>query len=422
MTTDSLADAGDAGMAREAGAARDAGAVRGRHPAREALRRVAGRVRDGDLGPLPVILGLVLIAVYFQTRNPNFLTARNLSNLILQTAVLGTLAIGLVMVLLVGEIDLSVAAVSGFCAGVLAQLLAHGWGTVPAIVVAIGTGLLIGAVQGALVVFGHMPSFVVTLTGLLVWQGLLLALIGDAGEVRIRDAFVKDIASSYLTPGFAWTLGVLLVAGVAAASLAGRAEARRLGLPGQPLPSLAGRALLVAGSAAATIAVLDAYFGVPWLLVALVALALLLGGVLGQTVWGQHIYAVGGNREAARRAGVNVRGTALTVFTIAGGVSALAGIFDASRQFAVSNAAGGGTLGLNAIAAVVIGGISLFGGRGKAYMALLGALVVGSVSNGLDLLGESAAVKNVATGVILLAAVAIDALSRRRRQLAGRSA
>ena len=390
--------------------------------ARQALRRLAGRVRDGDLGPLPVILGLIVIAGYFQARNANFLTARNMSNLILQTAVLGTLAIGLVMVLLIGEIDLSVAAVSGFCAGVLAQLLAHGWGTVPAIAAAVGTGLVIGAVQGALVVFGHMPSFVVTLTGLLVWQGLLLALIGDAGEVRIRDPFVKDIASSYLTPGFAWTLGIVLVAGVAAASVAARAEARRLGLPGQPLPALAARTLLVGAAAVATIVILDAYFGVPWLLVALVALVLLLGGVLGQTVWGQHIYAVGGNREAARRAGINVRGTALTVFTVAGGVSALAGIFDASRQFAVSNAAGGGTLGLNAIAAVVIGGISLFGGRGRAYMALLGALVVGSVGNGLDLLGESAAVKNTATGVILLAAVAIDALSRRRRQVAGRAA
>ena len=410
MSTNSVAGPAEAGMTRPAPSAR------------QALRRLAGRVRDGDLGPLPVILGLIVIASYFQARNANFLTARNMSNLILQTAVLGTLAIGLVMVLLIGEIDLSVAAVSGFSAGVLAQLLAHGWGTAPAVAAAVGTGLVIGAVQGALVVFGHMPSFVVTLTGLLVWQGLLLALIGDAGEVRIRDPFVKDIASSYLTPGFAWTLGIVLVAGAAAASLAARAEARRLGLPGQPVPALAARTLLVAAAAVATIVILDAYFGVPWLLVALVALVLLLGGVLGQTVWGQHIYAVGGNREAARRAGINVRGTALTVFTVAGGVSALAGIFDASRQFAVSNAAGGGTLGLNAIASVVIGGVSLFGGRGKAYMALLGALVVGSVGNGLDLLGESAAVKNTATGVILLAAVAIDALSRRRRQLAGRAA
>jgi D-xylose transport system permease protein len=410
MSTQSVAGPAEAGMQGPAPSAR------------QALRRLAGRVRDGDLGPLPVILGLIVIAGYFQARNANFLTARNMSNLILQTAVLGTLAIGLVMVLLIGEIDLSVAAVSGFCAGVLAQLLAHGWGTVPAIAAAVGTGLAIGALQGALVVFGHMPSFVVTLTGLLVWQGLLLALIGDAGEVRIRDPFVKDIASSYLTPGFAWTLGIVLVAGVAAASFAARAEARRLGLPGQPLPALAARTLLVGAATVATIVVLDAYFGVPWLLVALVALVLLLGAVLGQTVWGQHIYAAGGNREAARRAGINVRGTALTVFTVAGGVSALAGIFDASRQFAVSNAAGGGSLGLNAIAAVVIGGISLFGGRGKAYMALLGALVVGSVGNGLDLLGESAAVKNTATGVILLAAVAIDALSRRRRQVAGRAA
>ena len=170
-----------------------------------------------------------------------------------------------------------------------------------------------------------------------------------------------------------------------------------------------------------TISVLDSYFGVPWILVVLVLLVVGLSSVLSLTAWGQHAYAIGGNREAARRAGIGVRGSVLTVFAVAATVSALAGIIDASRQFAVSNAAGGGNLGLNAIAAVVIGGTSLFGGRGKAYTALLGALVVGSVSNGLDLLGESAAVKNTTTGIILLAAVAIDSLSRRRRQLAGRA-
>jgi D-xylose transport system permease protein len=369
---------------------------------------------------LPVVVGLVVIWGYFQARDSSFLTPRNLSNLILQIAVLGTLALALVLVLIIGEIDLSVAAISGLCAGLLAQALAAGWPTWAAIVLAVVAGIGIGLLQGALVVFLHMPSFVVTLTGLLVWQGLLLGLIGDAGEVRIQDPFVKAIASSYLTAGFAWFLAAVLVAGVLAAGLAARREARGLGLPGQGLAPVLARTTGVAAAAAVTIVVLESYFGVPWILVLLVALVLVLGAVLGQTAWGQHAYAIGGNREAARRAGIGVRGSVLTVFTVAAAVSALAGILDASRQFAVSNAAGGGTLGLNAIAAVVIGGTSLFGGRGKAYTALLGALVVGSVANGLDLLGQSAAVKNVATGVILLAAVAIDALSRRRRQASGR--
>ncbi|MHA3701180.1 sugar ABC transporter permease [Jatrophihabitans sp. YIM 134969] len=380
------------------------------------------RVKDGDLGPLPVVIGLAVIWIYFQTRNDNFLTARNLNNLFLQIAVLGTLAVGLVAVLVIGEIDLSVAAVSGFCAGVLAQLLAHGWSTGPAILVALGTGLLIGLAQGVLIIFVHMPSFVVTLTGLLVWQGLLLGLIGDAGEIRIADPFVKSIASSYLTTGFAWTLGGLLIAAVAVTGLLARRSERRLGLTPKPWFHLAARVAIVAAAVAVVITVLDRYFGVPWVLVLLVGLVVALGIVLNQTAWGQHLYAVGGNREAARRAGIGVRGSVLAVFAAAATISALAGILDASRQFAVSNAAGGGNLGLNAIAAVVIGGTSLFGGRGKAYTALLGALVVGSVANGLDLLGESAAVKNTTTGIILLAAVAVDSLSRRRRQVTGRAA
>lgn len=394
--------------------------LRGRATWGVALRRGLRRLTDGDIGPLPVILGLVAIAIYFQVRNENFLTARNLSNLILQIGVLGTLAVGMVLVLIMAEIDLSVAAVSGFCAGVLAQLLAAGMPSAVALPVAILTGVLIGLLQGMLVVFLHMPSFVVTLAGLLVWQGALLGLMGDAGEVRISDPFIKSIASSYLTPASAWALGAVLVVTVASQGLVTRRSQRRVGLTPAPLTKLALQTAIVAGATVATILVLNSYFGVPWLAVILVVLVLALAFVLNRTAWGQHAFAIGGNREAARRAGIGVRGSIVTVFVIAAAVAAIAGVLDASRQFAVSNAAGGGNLELNAIAAVVIGGTSLFGGRGKAYHALLGALVVGAISNGLDLLGESASVKNVTTGVILLAAVAIDALSRRRRQITGR--
>ncbi|MCG2801747.1 MAG: ABC transporter permease [Cellulomonas sp.] len=373
-----------------------------------------------DTGSLTVVVGLVIVWVVFQTLNANFLSARNLSNLVLQIAVLGTLAIGMVIVLVLGEIDLSVGAIAGVSAAVMALAVSdRGWGPAAGIALALVVGALIGLVHGAIITAFGIPSFIVTLAGLLVWQGVQLALVGDGGEIPIRDPFIRGIASTYVPVSTGWLIvGAALIA-MALVRLAVRRRRVRLGLVVPPVASelvtLAVTVVVVVG----VVAVLDSYFGIPWVLVFLVALMAVCTLVMRQTRLGRHLYAIGGNSEAARRSGIRVRGATVAVFVIISAIAAAAGIIEASRQFSASNALGGGTLQLNAIAAAVIGGTSLFGGRGRIYHALLGALVVGSVQNGLDLLGQPAAIKNVATGVILIIAVIVDALGRRRRLARG---
>ncbi|HEY0190714.1 MAG TPA: hypothetical protein VGC42_06285 [Kofleriaceae bacterium] len=367
-----------------------------------------------------MLLGLVVVWVFFQSLNDNFLSARNLSNLLLQIAVLGTLAVGMVMVLILGEIDLSVGAIAGVSAAALALLITdHGWPAWAAILVALVLGAAIGVVHGTIITAAGIPSFIITLAGLLVWQGVQLWLVGDGGQIPIRDPAIRSIASSYLVPAAGWVLAVLVVAGFAGVRLVRRTRRTRNGLA---VPPPATEALSVAVVAVVVLAitwVLNSYFGIPWVFVLLLGLVVAGGVLMTGTTFGRHVIAIGGNREAARRAGIPVRRTVVLVFALISAISALAGIFEASRQFSASNALGGGTLQLDAIAAAVIGGTSLFGGRGRIYQAVLGALVVGSVQNGLDLLGEPAAVKNIATGVILVVAVVLDALGRRRRLARG---
>ncbi|WP_263729400.1 sugar ABC transporter permease [Cellulomonas sp. SG140] len=379
---------------------------------------VPGAVRRAAhlTGPVLVLTGMAVVWVVFQLLNPHFLTARNLSNLVLQIGVLGTLSIGMVMVLVLGEIDLSVGAIAGVSAGVLALTMrdAHLPG-LAAIGLALLIGCLIGLIHGTVVTTFGIPSFIVTLAGLLVWQGVQLLVVGAGGEIAIRDPLVKAIASTYLAPGWGWALAAAGIL-VAVATLAGNRRRRRgYGLAVAPVRSTVTTVLVVAVVALGGAALLNSYFGVPWMLVILVVLLAAGTVLMRQTTFGQHVYAIGGNREAARRSGIAVRRTTVVVFVIVSGLAALAGVLEASRQFSASSALGGGTLQLNAIAAAVIGGTSLFGGRGRVYQALLGALVVGSVQNGLDLLGQPAAIKNISTGVILVIAVVVDAIGRRRR-------
>jgi D-xylose transport system permease protein len=382
------------------------------------LRAVWSRTAASGTGT--VLIGLVVVWIFFQSLNGNFLSARNLSNLLLQTAVLGTLAVGMVMVLILGEIDLSVGAIAGVSAALLALLITdHGWPAWAAIVIALLLGAAIGLAHGLIIVAAGIPSFIVTLAGLLVWQGVQLWLVGDGGEIPIGDQTIRSIASSYLVPAFGWVLAVLVIAGFAALRLVRRTRLIKNGLPAA---SPSSEVIAVAAVAVVVLAVtwvLNSYFGIPWVFVLLLALVAACGVLITGTTFGRHVVAIGGNREAARRAGIPVRRTVLLVFALISAIAALAGIIEASRQFSASNALGGGTLQLNAIAAAVIGGTSLFGGRGRVYHAILGALVVGSVQNGLDLLGEPAAVKNIATGVILVVAVVLDALGRRRRLARG---
>ncbi|MCU1411819.1 MAG: inner-rane translocator [Rhodoglobus sp.] len=363
-----------------------------------------------------VVIGLAIVWIVFQLLNDNYLSARNLSNLLLQIAVLGTLAIGMVMVLVLGEIDLSVGAIAGVSAATLAILItqqgAPAW---VAILAALAVGAAIGLLHGTIITAFGIPSFILTLAGLLVWQGVQLAAVGDGGQIPIRDEFVRAIASTYVTPAFGWVLAALVVLGAAAVRVVTRRRRIRNGLD---VPPVSNEVVAVAATAVfvgVVTWVLNSYFGIPWVFVLVLALMLGCTVLLGGTSFGRHMYAIGGNREAARRAGIRVKRTTIIVFVLISAIAALAGIIEASRQFSASNALGGGTLQLNAIAAAVIGGTSLFGGRGRIYHALLGALVVGSVQNGLDLLGQPAAIKNIATGVILVIAVVVDALGRRRR-------
>jgi D-xylose transport system permease protein len=374
------------------------------------------RLRHGNAGALSILAALLLIAVLFQALNPNFLTPRNLSNLVLQIGVVGTLGTGVVLALLLGEIDLSLGAVAGVAAAVLGVLAGRfGWLGFPAILVALLAGAAMGCLQGAIVALIGVPSFIATMAGLLAWQGLQLILLGSTGEILIRDPLVRSLASGYLTPLQGVGAALLVFALVSGTTWRRQVLRRRAGLDSSPLQrTLFELAIWAVGLAVAVIAC-NSYFGVPYILLILSAVVAVLMWFTERTVMGRHIYAIGGNAEAARRSGIPIAQVRIGVFALIGVLAGLGGILSASRQFAVSIGTGGGTLLLDAIAAAVIGGTSLFGGRGRIYHALIGALVIGSVANGLDLLGEPSSIKNIATGIILVIAVGIDALSRNRR-------
>jgi D-xylose transport system permease protein len=386
------------------------------------LEGVWRRVSQGEIGSLPVVAALILIAIVFQSLNPNFLTPRNLTNLVLQIAAMGTISVGVVLVLLLGEIDLSVGAVSGLCAAVMAVLNVKA-GLPGALAVGVGilAGAGIGLLQGVWITRFRVPSFVVTLAGLLGWQGLLLWVLGDTGTVNLTDPAITNLAGIFLGPRLGWLVGLGAVA-VFLASLS-RARGRRVaaGLGVGTTGALVARIVLVGGGILLAIAVLDAGRGVPLAMLILLGFVVAFDSVTTRTRWGRHVFAVGGNAEAARRAGIAVDRVRVLVFTLSAILAACGGILAASRLLAVNQSSGSGDVVLNAIAAAVIGGTSLFGGRGTIWSALLGALVIGSISNGMDLLALASSVKFMITGGVLLAAVTIDAVSRRGRQAAGRA-
>jgi len=386
------------------------------------LEGVWRRVSQGEIGSLPVVAALILIAIVFQSLNPNFLTPRNLTNLVLQIAAMGTISVGVVLVLLLGEIDLSVGAVSGLCAAVMAVLNVKA-GLPGALAVGVGilAGAGIGLLQGVWITRFRVPSFVVTLAGLLGWQGLLLWVLGDTGTVNLTDPAITNLAGIFLGPRLGWLVGLGAVA-VFLASLS-RARGRRVaaGLGVGTTGALVARIVLVGGGILLALAVLDAGRGVPLAMLILLGFVVAFDSVTTRTRWGRHVFAVGGNAEAARRAGIAVDRVRVLVFTLSATLAACGGILAASRLLAVNQSSGSGDVVLNAIAAAVIGGTSLFGGRGTIWSALLGALVIGSISNGMDLLALASSVKFMITGGVLLAAVTIDAVSRRGRQAAGRA-
>jgi D-xylose transport system permease protein len=381
-------------------------------------------VKSGELGSLPIVVGLIIIAIVFQTQNDRFLTASNFVNLIVQTAPYAVIAMGVTFVLLLGEIDLSIGFVSGVGGVVVALLLApdgNQMGTIPAFIICLLAGLGIGLLHGVIITKVGVPSFVVTLAGLLAWNGVVLLLIGSRGTVIIQNDFVIGFANDFLPDVTAWIVlaaGLALYAGLQLNSFRTR---RAAGLPTEPMSLIALRIAGLAAAGIAVVAVANQDRGIPYVFIVITALYILWTYVLNRTRFGRHIYAVGGNAEAARRAGINVDNVRIACFAICSLMAALGGIILASRLRSIDTNSGGGDLLLNSIAAAVIGGTSLFGGRGHIKSAVLGALVIASITNGLGLLGLSAGTRFVITGLVLLAAVSVDSLTRRGRASAGRA-
>jgi D-xylose transport system permease protein len=384
---------------------------------RETIRRIV----QGDLASLRVVIGLALIWIIFQSQNDRFLSSENLTNLGLQITAVGLISVGIVYVLLLGEIDLSVGAVSGLAAAVMAVLnVKHGWDPYLAILAAVLVGCGIGLLQGFLFSRFGVPSFVVTLAGLLAWQGALLEVLGSTGSLNINDPKITGLANTFYSDAVGWIFAALAIAAFGAVLAIGYKRRRDAGLAAENPTSLIVRFVLVAVVVIATILVFNSDRGLPLAVLILIGFVGGMEYVVKMTRFGRHVYAVGGNAEAARRAGISVNGVRIAVFSIAGTMAAIGGIMAASRLLAVNQNSGGNELLLLAIAGPVIAGTSLFGGRGSVWTALLGALVIGSISNGMDLLALSSAVKFMVTGGVLLLAVLVDAVARQQRQTSGR--
>jgi D-xylose transport system permease protein len=387
-----------------------------------ARQRVAA-LREGELGSLPIVLGIIVIAIYFQARNSNFLTAGNFVNLIAQMAAIMIIGTGIVFVLLLGEIDLSVGYVSGMGGVIAALLLEPGKGvpTSVALALALGTGIAIGLLQGFFVARVGVPSFVVTLAGLLGWNGVLLQIIGSSGTIVIQSSLINGIANEYMSAALSWIMAIALVAAYTFQGLSNVYRRRQAGLPNDPMVFVIGRIVILAIAAIAVVVIADSDRGLPYVTLIMVGSYVIWTFVAERTRFGRHIYAVGGNAEAARRAGINVANIKIVVFAISGFMAALGGLVLASRLSSVDTSTGGGTILLYSIAAAVIGGTSLFGGRGTVKSAFLGAIVITMIDNGLGLLNVSAGTKYIVTALVLLAAVTLDSLSRRGRVATGRA-
>jgi D-xylose transport system permease protein len=388
-----------------------------RSPQLELLRRFIA----GDLAELRVVLALAVIWLVFYIQEPRFMSSVNLSNLVLQMTAVGLVSIGVVLVLLLGEIDLSVGAVSGLAAAIMAVLnVKHGWSPYLAIGAAVAAGLAIGLFQGSVFTRFAVPSFVVTLAGLLAWPGAQLKVLGETGTVNLNDPKILGLTNTFYSDTVGWVIAIVAIALYAVLALRGRQKRVSEGLSAPQLGLVVLRIALVAIASLIAVWVLNDDRGVPLAALILVGFCLFFFYITTRTTFGRHIFAVGGNAEAARRAGISVNRVRVIVFMIASMMAAIGGIMAASRLLAVNQSSGSGDFLLLAIAGPVIAGTSLFGGRGSVWHALLGALVITSISNGMDLLGLESSVKFMVTGAVLLAAVVIDAIARKQRQAAGR--
>ena len=418
--TDIITDAEEAGFASDLTQSNTLG---------DSVRAYIQRVRGGDMGALPSVLGLVVLFIVFAIANDRFLSNLNLANLATQAAPIIILAMALVPVLLLGDIDLAAGVTGGTSAAVMGLLIVkHDQSWVLAVVGALVTGAVIGLIIGVLVSKLGIPSFVVTLAFFLGLQGVLLKLIGEGGSVRIDQEVISGIANSNMSVLAGWVSAVVIVAAFAVLSLLRQRNKIAKGLQHPPTAVVVAQIVVLA-----VILLIVAFIlnqnrsvndnfpikGIPYAIPLVVVLLIVWTFVLGRTTWGRHVYAVGGNAEAARRAGISVDRIRISVYVASSSMAALSGIVAASYVGKVSTSSGGGNTLLYAVGAAVIGGTSLFGGKGKATNAVIGGLVIATIANGLGLLAQASWINFVVTGGVLLLAASVDAISRRRRSATG---
>lgn len=387
------------------------------------------KLRAGDVGSLPAILGLVVLLIVFTIASPGtFLSTFNLANLLTQAGSICVLAMGIGFVLLLGHIDLSAGVIGGVGAGVMAEMLLKGLPWYATVLIALAVGVVMGVFTGVLVSAVGIPSFVVTLATFLAYQGVLLWIIGTGGTVPINDSVIFAISNGNMPVTLGWIVVIASIAAYAGINLVVYQRRRAANLVTPPLQVIVLRIGLIA------VLLLGATFllsqnrskgaivleGIPWIAPIVGVLLVFWTFVQNRTAFGRHVYAVGGNAEAARRAGIRVGNITIACFVISSAMAVASGIIAASRLSSVTPDAGAGNTLLYAVAAAVIGGTSLFGGKGKARDAIIGGLVIAVIDNGLGLLGLQAYIKYIVTGLVLLLAASVDAISRRRRAGAGR--
>ncbi|MFF0788890.1 sugar ABC transporter permease [Streptomyces spiralis] len=382
------------------------------------------KMKAGDLGSIPVVLGLAIIWIIFQSLNSNFLTAGNLSDISVAMVGTGMIAVGIVFVLLLGEIDLSVGSLSGVAGATFAVLnITHGMNEVLALVLAVLTGTVAGALQGFFFAKIGVPAFAVTLAGLLFWNGFMLKILGDNGTINLNsDGLVAKLTSYYFSDvAAAYGLALAVTVLYFLSAFFGNKRREAAGVPSKPLSETILRTALLGIVSFAVAIVFNQYKGLPLAVLVFVAVLFVTDFVLRRTSYGRKVFALGGSVEASRRAGINVDMVRISVFAISGTFAAIGGLFIASKIASANQGAGGGDLLMNAIAAAVIGGTSLFGGRGRTWNALLGVLVIVSIQYGLALEGIASPVQYMITGGVLLATVVIDAVTRKTQKTAGRA-
>ncbi|SOD81737.1 sugar ABC transporter permease [Streptomyces sp. Ag109_G2-15] len=382
------------------------------------------KMKAGELGSLPVVLGLAIICVIFQVLNSEFLSAQNISNITVTMVGTGMISVGIVFVLLLGEIDLSVGSVSGAASALAAVLTVNqGWPEWLAVLVAIAVGAAIGALHGFFFAVLGAPAFAVTLAGLLFWLGFMLKVLGEDGTINLdSDGLIGKLTTYTFTDvAAAYGLAVAVVALFFISSFLGNRRRESAGVPSRPLSDTILRTVLLAVVSFAAAYMYNQYKGLPLATVIFVAFLVGTDFVLRRTAYGRKIFALGGSVEASRRAGINVTAVRISVFAISGGFAAIGGLFLASKIASANQSAGTGDLLMNAIAAAVIGGTSLFGGRGRTWNALLGVLVIVSIQYGLQLESIAEPVKYMITAAVLLTTVVIDSITRKTQKTAGRA-